>query len=186
MALTPGNPVPFGLYQVMIIPYDTTAEAEDVLIDVEEDFVNLGFARSVAGTITSTEVSNQGNDQVIATEDFDERATATVEQAGINLNGVAALWGTTAVTDGASPDQVTTLTRNVLTRKPYVALRSRSRSSKGGIFETQFTKGRSNGGPNLTQGYGVFGNASIPMTFIPNIDGDLVTYREYETDPAAA
>lgn len=183
-AFTPGSPLPFGLYEVMIIPFDLAATDPDTPTDVEAEFVNLGYARSVAGTITMDEIQNQGNDAVIASEYVNERGTATVEQAGLNLNSLASMTGDDVVTDGVDPDQITYMIRMVDTERPYFAMRNRSRSSGGGYFETYFMKAKAGGGPNLTQGYAVFGNAQIPVTIIPNARKEFIKYTEYQSAAA--
>lgn len=180
MALVAGKPVPFGLYEVMFIPH--VAGTTDLVTDTT-DFVNLGYARSVQSTIEADSASTEGNDQVLYTESFNERGSGTVEQAGMNLNSLAFIWGTTAVTTGASPNQITLVTRDVGVTRPRFGLRSRSRSSRGGVFESIILNAQAIGGPNMTQGYGVFGNAQIPINYVPNEDGELIQVGEYETTP---
>lgn len=177
MPLETGNPLPFGLRNVAIIPIDAT----DLVTDDPNDIVDFGFARSFQFTTNMTEVSNEGNDQVLATEYFDEKGTGTIEAAGMNINGLAALWGQTALTDGVTPKVTLTLVRDVNVAKPYVALQARSRSSRGGAYVTTILKGKAGGGPNMTQQYGQFGNAQIPFSFVPNVDGELIRLDEYET-----
>lgn len=181
MALTPGNPLPFGLRDLIIIPFDPLAVDPDTFSSVTADQVNLGYARSFQFTINMTEVSNEGNDQVLATEYFDEKGTGTIEVAGMNINGLAALWGTTATTDGVTPNRVQSIIRDVTQDKPYVGLQARSKSSSGGAYVTTIMKGKAGGGPNMTQQYGQFGNAQIPFSFVPNATGQLISLDEYET-----
>src|SRR5690349_4142911 len=153
MALEMGNPLLFGLRNVIIIPIDP---GTDALSSTTGDQVNFGFARSFQYTINMTEVSNEGNDKVIATEYFDEKGTGQLEAAGMPLVGLAALWGQTATIDGASPNQTTSLIRDVSIDKPFVALQGRSKSSSGGASTTTIMKGKAGGGPNATQQYGQF------------------------------
>jgi hypothetical protein len=181
MALTTGNPLPFGLKDVQIIPFDAAAATEDTFTDDPADLVDFGYSRSFAFTINMTEVNQEGNDQVLATEYFDEKGTGTLEAAGMNINGLATLWGQVVTTTGVTPNKIAKLTRDVTVTKPFVGLQGRSRSSRGGAYVTTIMKAKAGGGPNMTQQYGQFGNAQIPISFVPNALGELITLAEYET-----
>lgn len=183
MALDPGKPLPFGLYSVLLIPMDPDADDSTTGSTDPDDYVNLGYARSVAITIDSTSVQNEGNDQVLATETFDEKGTANVEQAGLNINSLGFIWGQEVTSDGDTPNQITSISRDVSVTRPHFVMKSLSRSSRGGTFETTILNAQANGGPNLTQGYGVFGNATVPVTFTPNEAMQLIQVAEYETAP---
>jgi hypothetical protein len=178
MALTMGSPLSFGLRNVIIIPI---TEGTDELSSTIGDQVNFGFARSFQYTVNMTEVNQEGNDRVLATEYFDEKGTGQLEAAGMNIIGLGALWGQDPVIDGVSPNQTTSLIRDVTIDKPFVALQGRSKSSSGGAMTTTIMKAKAGGGPNMTQQYGQFGNAQIPFSFVPNASGQLISLDEYET-----
>lgn len=178
MAKEMGHPLPFGLRNVIIIPLD---EGTDELSSTIGDQVDFGFARSMQYTVNMSEVSQEGNDRVLATEYYDEKGTGQLEAAGLNITGIAALWGQDAVIDGVSPNQTTSLIRDVSIDKPFVALQGRSRDSLGGAMTVTIMKAKAGGGPNMTQQYGQFGNAQIPFSFVPNLDSQLISLDEYET-----
>jgi hypothetical protein len=124
--------------------------------------------RSMSPTYQSDSTELQGNDARLEQFNFNERYEFTMETAGLPLDLLAALEGSSVVTTGADATLKDVVTKNMASNdRPFIQLTAQQKDRAGGATEFFFPKTQVTGSPTLPMSQGEYLTPQFPMVAVP-------------------
>lgn len=121
-----GTAYPFGLRDVKLTPFtDPTTETLGTPVD-------LPASRTLTFTDSEDYEDLRGDDKTILSLGKGSTLSWELEAGGISIDAYKIFAGVTTTSSGTTPEQVTTMTKNVATARPYFQIEGQSISDGGG------------------------------------------------------
>jgi hypothetical protein len=155
--------LPRGLFDVGINPLDSSGQPTTLI---------SGFKpQSLSATYQSDTFNISGGDVLLEQGEDNERIELSLQTAGLPLDAIAALEGTTVTTTGTGSTLKSVLTKNLNTdERPYVQVIAQQKDKEGGDTTYLFPKAFATGSPTLNPAQGQYLTPTIPLTAVSATD----------------